>query len=273
MASESDGKRAVVQGIVLASLGILAVNRHFNSSARVSLKTRLGWNDLVTKHFSFNKGQRFYTAITYSLNHHTWRHMAFNTALIYVLGNQMIQSSNYSLPGLIGLTGVSAAATAAAEAPLLKPGSPLIGASGIAMGFLASLAATDPDKLWLMIIPMPGVPITTLQLFEASVAGHIFALMWTGLSTSTRVALRGHLAGLTVGYIFSRFAFSYGENYKMLENSRKQWLRSITSAELVLYWMYLSVRLLLPMPFATEAEKGEMRTKQRFIRRTWKEDF
>ncbi len=274
MAGEDvDVKRGIIHGLVMASVGVFALNRFVNSSARIPLKTRLGWNDFIAEKLCFNRDNRCYTAITYSLNHHSWRHMGFNMALMFTLGSQIADSGRYSVAGLLGLTGGSAVATAIAEAPFLKPGSPLIGASGIAMGYLGSLAAVDPDKVWLMIIPIPGVPITTLQLFQACFFGHVVGLVWVGLTASTRLALRGHLAGLTAGYFLTRSTAGTHDGVPMLENSKQQWLRSITSAELILYWMYLSVRLLLPMPFSTETEIGDMRAKRRFIRRTWKEDF
>lgn len=191
-------------------------------------------------------------------------------ALMYVLGNQLADRPDVSAAALVGLTATSATAAAAAESVALVK--PLVGASGVAMGYLSALTLLDPGKTWLMIFPIPGVPVTTLQLFQGTFAGHVGGLIYKGLFTPTNVAIRGHLGGLVAGLLYTQ-TLQGTTLVETFRGSRHQWERTITSAELVVYWVYLSLRLMLTMPFSSEAEIGTLRTKQRFIKRVWKEDF
>ena len=206
---ETNIKHYVVNGIVLSSIAIFGLNRFFNLSTRIPLQGRRTWNGISTEHLSFNRGHRLYTSLTYALNHHNWRHLAFNMMLVYTFGKQIAECNQYSTSNLMCLTGLSAVSTAAVEAPFLRRGVPLIGASGIAMGYLGSVAASDSDKKWVMAFPIPGMSMSSLELFQMTIAGQILALMWFGINSNIPLALRGHLAALTTGYAFARFA-SYG---------------------------------------------------------------
>lgn len=263
-----DGKRAVVGGLMLMSVGVFAAGRFRRSSTRFSLQSRLRVNEI----FSFtNKGPK-YTMVTYAVNHHGWKHLGINMALLWTLGNEMSLNDNVKLRDLIAVSVLSTAAAAAAEAPFLAPGTPLVGASGLVLGLLGALTVVDPHKSWLMILPVPGVPVTTLQLCQGTLVTHVGLLVLRGVLSPMQMALRGHLAGLAIGYMYAKMMID-SSPYDLVSISNECWKRSITSAELVLYWMYLSVRLWLPKPFATEADVGVLKAKHRFIRRVWKEEI
>ena len=266
-----NAKDVIVKSVIVSSIGLFVVNKRMMNSRFVTFQTRLWWERFVDRNFSFSKSNPIHTCLNYAIFHQSGRHLAFNMALVYVLGNQLASSPLLSAKDMIGVTALSAAATAWTEAPFLDT-SPLVGASGVAMGYLGCLTVLEPEKTWLMVLPIPGVPMTTLQLSQASVAGHVAMLLWKGIYSRTRLALRGHLAGLAMGYLFTR-ARVETEDYDLFNTSKAQWVKSLTSAELVVYWMYLSIRLMLPMPFTNEADVGLLRAKQRFIRRIWKDDF
>ena len=190
--------------------------------------------------------------------------------MMWMLGGQLVDNEKVKTRDLVGLTGVSAVAAAAAEAAILT--SPLVGASGVVMGYLSALAVLDPGKAWLMIFPIPGIPVTTLQLCQATAAGHVGTLIYRGRSVSRGIAIRGHLGAILAGYLYAKIIFG-SQDFDLWRESRMQWERTLTSAELVLYWAYLTVKLALPMPFSTEGDIGDLKTKQRFIKRIWKDDF
>jgi membrane associated rhomboid family serine protease len=266
-----NAKELIVKSVIVSSIGVFILHKRMLSSRFVTFQSRLWWERFVDRNFSFSKSNPIHTCLSYALFHQSGRHLAFNMALVYVLGNQVAASALLSANDMIGVAALSAAATAWTEAPFLGT-NPIVGASGVAMGYLGCLTVLDPEKAWLMVLPIPGVPMTTLQLCQASVVGHVAMLLWKGIYSRTRIALRGHLAGLAMGYLFTRSRVKT-EDYDLFNTSKTQWIKSLTSAELVVYWMYLSIRLMLPTPFTNEGEVGLLRAKQRFIRRTWRDDF
>ena len=229
MCNENQGqlKSMIVNGIVAVSIGIYALNRGINSSARISLKTRIGWNHFVTKSLSFNRENRFYTTLTYPLNHQTFGHLAFNASLVYMLGSELVKSHSFDATEVACLTSSAAVMAALAEAPFLRNGSSLIGASGVAMGYLGCLALSSPGKEWTMIFPIPGLTLTTLQLFQVVSLGHIVALAIGCPAFITSLALRGHVAGLLTGSTFSILFGKTPSKFDFIENSKKQWRKTI----------------------------------------------
>ena len=228
------------------------------------------FNDiLLRKYFSFSPQSHPVSAVFYMLNHATPRHLAFNMMVLWSFGNQLVENPHVRPIHMASLTAFASLLTALSERPWLTTSKPLVGASGVVMAYLASLSVIEPQKTWIMILPIPGVPVTNLQLFQGCVATHIGLLLWNG---ATNIAIRGHLAGMATGYIFAKLFLPF-PNLKLHEISAQNWTRSITSAELTLYWLYLSAKLMIPDPFRSETERGLLRTKRRFIERVWREDF
>jgi membrane associated rhomboid family serine protease len=269
--NDKELKDTLIKGLITGSVVLFGLSRHLNRASSFSIKTRFRWNEIMNSHFAFNglKPTSLHTWASYSLQHSNLRHLGLNMALMFVLGTQLIEDERVPARDLGIITLSSAVSAAAAEAVSLTK--PLVGASGIVMGYLGTLSCLEPSKTWLMILPIPGVPITTIQLAQVTVASHVGLLAYKGLFSPFSVAVRGHLAGLFAGYVLGEFFYSSSSHSEV--NTRQHWQRTLTSAELAVYWMYISIRLMLPMPLMSESEKGLLRTKQRFVRRTWEEEF
>lgn len=193
-------------------------------------------------------------------------------AICWVLGGQLAQSDKVSIRDLAGITASSAVATALAEAPVLSPTRALIGASGIAMGYLGSLTAIDPDKSWVMILPIPGLPVTTLQLGQAVFVAHVGILAWKGILIRSQLALRGHLAGLLGGYIYGQL-ISPDRVSKSIEKSKVQWERTFGTAFLAVYSAYLCVRVALSKPFIMRDEYQRLQLMKDKALQAWRDQL
>jgi membrane associated rhomboid family serine protease len=208
---ERDSKKIVVNTLIISSIAVFAVNKRIKSSTLISMNTRLGWDRFVSRHLSFNRQNPIYTCFTYSITHHSWKHLALNVGLLYVLGNALAESERFKTGDLLGMTAISAVSAAATERPFLRPGIPLVGASGVAMGYLGSLAIAHPDKEWMMMFPFPGFSVTSQQLIQATVGAHILALLWGVQNTTPFVALRGHIGGLVGGAVVAALVCGVSE--------------------------------------------------------------
>jgi hypothetical protein len=183
--------------------------------------------------------------------------------MIWILGNEFVEKENVELRDFFCLSGLGILAGSIGQQR------PLIGASSLVMGLLGGLAVIDPSKTWLMILPIPGVPITNLQLAQATVASHIVAMYIAKAKTIVpKYALTSHVSGLTMGtvYAISVWGWPIGSIW---DDSVTQWNRSLSSAWLAIYWLTLSARI----PFTSDVERGELITKKRFIQRVWREEF
>jgi membrane associated rhomboid family serine protease len=221
-------KKRIVSGIVVPSVGVFAINRLVGSSTRIPFKIVMAWSGFVSKHLSYKKENRFYTVLTYPFNHRTLGHLVLNGSLLYVLGSELAQARDLSANQVGGLTVTGAAAAAIAEAPFLGYGMSVIGASGVVMGYLGFLGLSAPQKEWKMVFPIPGLTLTTLQLFQVVTAGHILALLMIGPGVVTRIALRGHLASLVAGSGMAFLADKYAHNYDFVCNTKSQWRRTFS---------------------------------------------
>jgi membrane associated rhomboid family serine protease len=258
-------KEKVLNGILFASIAVFAVSSRISSSLTFSIQTR----SQVRRFLTFSKHTHPISAFTYIFNHANPKHLAFNTLLLWSFGNQLVNNPEVKLPHFLSLTACGALATALSERPWLADTRPLVGASGVVMAYLASIATVDPEKSWIMILPIPGVPVTSLQLLQGCFVTHIGLLI---SKRFTRVALRGHLGGMAAGYAYSK-VFLPNSDVGIYETSVNHWKRSIVSAEIAAYWIFLSVRLILPDPFLGEAERGLLVTKRRFMERVWREEY
>ena len=261
----SSQKEKALNGIIFTSIAIFALSSKVSSSLAFSLQTR----SRVRHFLAFSKHTHPISAFTYIFNHASPKHLAFNTVLLWSFGNQLVNNPEVKLSHFLSLTAAGALATALSERPWLAATRPLVGASGVVMAYLASMATVDPEKSWIMILPIPGVPVTSLQLLQGCFATHIGLLI---SKRFTRVALRGHLGGMAAGYAFAKL-FLPNSNIDTYATSINHWKRSIVSAEIALYWIFLSLRLTVPDPFLSEAERGLLITKRRFIERVWKEEY
>ena len=216
--------------------------------------------------FTF-RSQNPLTAFSYPLNHSGWRHLGLNMAMVGILGNQLVQIPEVAPKQLAWVMAGSALGTALAESA-----TPLVGASGVVFGMLGALTVLDPQKTWLMIFPLPGVPLTTMQLGQACLVSHLGLLAWRRV---TRIAIRGHIGGLLSGGLLAACMWpDKGSVFQeMLLESQASWRQSLTSAGLVLNWLTLTVELSLLSFFLSETQRGELRSKQRFIRRTWESEL
>jgi len=255
-------KQFLVGGLIAACISVFAIQRHPFFSRFISLRRRV-W---LEENFIFSpKNPKFHTRLTYALNHTSWRHLGFNSVMLAILGREYADKDQVQLSDLVVLGSMSAIAATVAESGKRTP---VIGASGIVMGLLGGLGVIDPNKTWLMILPIPGVPVTTMQLAQGTLLSHVVALSFFRRHAPSKYALASHLGGLTMGVLYSATRYD-GYKQEFVSESLKQWNRTLSSAWLVVYWLYLSARI----PFSHDGDKGELITKKRFIQRVWKEEF
>ncbi len=163
--TETFKKDLILKGFLGACVGVFA----FPRIGRVLLRnTRM--TSFVNEHFSFSPANptRIHTRITYAFNHANATHLVFNAAMLWMLGKELVFDPRVNSAHLTTLMTVSAASASFAESSLFATtGSfsrPMVGASGIAMGFLGALAVLDPNKTWLMMFPIPGLTLTSHQM-------------------------------------------------------------------------------------------------------------
>ena len=254
-------KSIFVNALVLSSVAVFALNRHISNSMRFPFHWQHRWQNFVSGHLSFYTPKRVHTSLTYALSHRNWGHLGMNMVMCWVLGKELARADKVSTADLTAITSSSAVATALAEVPVLSPARTLIGASGIAMGYLGALTVTDPNKSWVMVLPIPGLPVTTLQLGQASILGHLGILAWKGVRTQSQLALRGHVAGFLAGHLYAQCLVPHGET-NVIQSSKEQWKRSVITAGLAMYFAYVSVRLALSKPFIDRESIEKLKTQK-----------
>lgn len=101
-------------------------------------------------------------------------------------------------------------------------GSPIIGASGGAMGLLSALAVYKPRKIGLVL----GIPAPMYMVL----AGYLI-INFAGITGSSSVAYEAHLFGLFTGSIFGLWLRDSGEKRKKKEKELKKNKRAVDEEE------------------------------------------
>jgi membrane associated rhomboid family serine protease len=272
------GKDNVLKGFMGVCAGVFVGPRFFRSVCKNSFRMHMRIENTMYKHFTFSPhAPSWITRFSYSVNHANLRHFAFNMAMIWVLGKELVNDPRVQTSHMAGVMATSAVAGSIAESVFVSHVSrPMVGASAVAMGLMGTLAVLDPHKTWLMIFPIPGVTVTSQQLLQVTFIGHIAAIIWKWRSIHPgTIALKGHLGGLVAGYLFAKFMYpgdiqptwSDGD---FVEVSVQQWQRTFSGAWLAVYWAYLTAQFHTTKFFLTPEEQGMLLTKKRFVQRTWR---
>ena len=258
-------KRYMLHSIIGVSVGLFAYKRHVSASRHVSMRHRLKLDELLRKKFVYmHEKSSIGSRVGYAFNHATWAHLGTNMLLMYLFGRDLVDDERVSVGDFGTLIFSSAiAATVAHRKPV-----PMIGSSGIVMGLLGGLALLDPSKIWILILPIPGVPVTNMQLAQGILASHLIAISMR-MRVASKYALMGHIGGLSAGLGVTGIRHLNSVSSYSISDFSNQWSKTFSSAGLVLYWFILSARL----PFTSESQKGEMLAKRRFIERSLRDQY
>ena len=269
--NESEEKRVFLFSMILASMGLFVYKKHvvLNPSRHVSMRHRLKVDELIGKYFIYSAtsspNQSQISRIGYAFNHASWLHLGANMTLLYLFGRDFVDNEKVTCRQFMMTSMVSSVAASLAH----RNSRPMIGSSGIVMGLLGGLAVLVPAKTWLLILPVPGVPVTNMQLAQAVVASHFVALL-SDSRFASKYAMMAHLGGLVAGSAATALVQSEKVEFANgVRESLGQWKRSFSCAALVLYWFWLSAQI----PLAANVEEGELRTKRRFIERSLDDQY
>lgn len=265
--NDTDEKRFLLYSLMAVSVGFYAYKRHvlISPSLHVSMRHRLKVDELVRKNFVYaHKKSSVGSRLGYAINHASLTHLGSNMLLMYLFGRDLIEDDRVNIGQFGSLIFSSAIAATVAH----RKSVPMIGASGIVMGLLGGLALLDPTKIWILILPIPGVPVTNMQLAQGVLASHLIA-MTTRLRFASNYALMGHIGGLLAGVAVTGISNrNTPEPYTKAE-FLNQWSKTFSCAGLVLYWFLLSAKI----PFMNESKRGEAVVKRRFIERSLKDQY
>jgi membrane associated rhomboid family serine protease len=267
MRNEDEEKRAILLSMMVFSVSFFAYKKHVALSRHVSLRRRLSVDDVVRQNFVYtNRSSNLQSRIGYAFNHKNLIHLSSNMMLMYLFGRDLVEDKRVSWKQFGGMAiGSALAATVAHRTPV-----PMIGASGIVMGLLGELALLDPNKTWMLVLPIPGVPVTNMQLAQGVLVSHLVAI-GLKLRMAARYALMGHVGGLLTGgacVVAANQAEIQKQGVSITE-SLIAWRKTFHCTGLVLYWFFLSARI----PLTSGPLKGELLTKQRLIERSLDDQY
>ena len=231
------------------SVGVLSVSRFCRNKTFLSF----------TPHQS-----PWYTYFSYAVNHSSWQHLGLNMAMMWVVGSQLVEKDNVSVKQMGWL--MSGTALGAAGMHQIFSKQPIVGASGIVFGLLGALSVVDPEKTSMLLFPIPGVPVTNMQLTQITLLTHVGMIL---RKSNTRMALWAHLGGLLSGMFLSAYMWKLPlVDTDAYTRSIDSWVRTVNSSVLVLNWLAISVQLLLGF-----GDEAILVSKKRFIKRSWREEF
>lgn len=265
--NEVDDKRFLLVSTIAVSVGFFVYKRHVLGyhSRYVSMRHRLRFDELVRRNFVYSYPKSTISSrLGYAFNHASWSHLGTNMMLMYIFGRDLVEDERVSLGQFGSIVFCSTIAATLAH----RKSVPMIGSSGIVMGLLGGIALLDPTKTWILILPVPGVPVTNMQLAQGILASHLIAIGMK-LRVASKYALAGHIGGLFAGIVVTWF---YKNQSLGSYNSREffnQWSKTFSCAGLVLYWFLLSARV----PFTGDADRGELLAKRRFLERSLNDQY
>ena len=267
MRNDDEEKRAILFSMMVFSVSLFAYKKHVVVSRHVAMRHRLRMEDFVKQNFVYmHQRSNLRSRVGYAFNHKNFIHLTSNMVLMYLFGRDLVEDARVSWKQFGEITIASAvAATVTHRKPV-----PMIGASGIVMGLLGSLALLDPNKTWMLVLPIPGVPVTNLQIAQGILVSHFVAISLR-LRMASRYALMGHVGGLLAGgacVVAAGLADIKRSRSDMFE-SIDYWRKTFNCTGLVLYWFLLSVQI----PFRSGSVKGELLTKQRLIERSLDDQY
>lgn len=150
---------------------------------------------------------RVHTLLTSAVSHQGTLHFAINTYGLCLFGG--LAAETLSTPELGVLLAASGAGSSAMHA-LCHPRNPVLGASGVLMGLVTADGLLEPEKQFHMILPVPGLTLSMLQVsdlaFASNLLGFLLLRRWLGT-----VAWTAHLGGTAVGLGYSCGAWCGGD--------------------------------------------------------------
>jgi len=176
---------------------------------------------------------RIHTLLTSTASHQAPVHFCINTYGLFLFGSLAAQGlSSPEMASLLAVSGVGASLTHV----LCHPRVPVIGSSGALMGLLTVGSLMEPGHQFLMLLPVPGMTVSMLQLadlaFLTNVLGFFVLRHWL-----PGVAWAAHLGGTAAGFGFataftrcgdSRFHDPWSVHAR---RCKRDWLHTVNSFE------------------------------------------
>lgn len=178
---------------------------------------------------------RFHTLLTSTMSHQKPLHFAVNIYGLALFGGAAAEQLESKELGVLLVTcGVGASGSHA----LLHPKTPVMGASGVLMGLLTADSLLQPERQYKMLLPIPGLTLTTLQVSDLALVANLFGFLVLRPWLPT-CAWAAHLGGTFAGLGFaciSRRCCGDASRFKdpvrlHVEQTAKDWERTAESME------------------------------------------
>jgi len=196
----TNGEHPVLALMMAANVGIFALWLSQSWRRSPSKVEAMLWRHFICSRENLLAG-RFHTIFTSAFSHATFLHFFLNASILDVLFRGLSTdltsgdfATLYFTSGLAGLV------------QIMISNNPVLGASAVAMSLIFVDSVLHPQKTYMMIFPLPGLGITSLQLGQLSIGVNLamtLRMILTG--KQSRIAWAAHIFGSMVGAGFVAF--------------------------------------------------------------------
>lgn len=181
---------------------------------------------------------RVHTLFTSTVSHQRAAHFAMNAYGIGLFGCVAAETlSGRELGILLGVCGASSSACHV----MCHPRSPVLGASGALMGLIAVDALLQPEHRFYMVLPVPGLTLSMLQVADLALAANLLGFLVLRQRLGA-VAWAAHLGGTAAGLGYACGALwngdcRFGHPVRLhAELCASDWFKTADSMEVGLDW-------------------------------------
>lgn len=154
---------------------------------------------------------RWHSFFLSGFSHMTLGHLFVNCFGLYVLLGPDCLGQWLSSREVLGAYLLASGAGAILQA--IYTGNRVIGASAAVMAFFAVESLVEPMKRFILLFPIPGLTVTSLQLAEGLWVTNVLLFLANHLrGKRSHVAWLGHVVGMAVGAIAGYWNYATGDD-------------------------------------------------------------
>eukprot|EP00919_Chromeraceae_sp_WS-2016_P023005 GHVR01054707.1.p1 GENE.GHVR01054707.1~~GHVR01054707.1.p1 ORF type:complete len:257 (+),score=54.89 GHVR01054707.1:424-1194(+) len=146
---------------------------------------------------------RVHTLFTNMLGHIGIFHLIFNLMAFRVFYDR-IESYISQQDILLSILFISGFSSLLHSIHHIKTGLPAMGLSSVVCGLAAMTASLCPNEIFILLLPIPGLMLSSIQLFDLLFFSNFIAVIFCNKITS-RIAWHGHFYGCLAGIIVSEY--------------------------------------------------------------------
>lgn len=196
----------VVLGAVGAHVAVFALWRLARRGGGPSWLPRVLGGHALCSRAHLERG-RVHTLVTSTWSHQGALHFAMNTYGLFVFGSVAAEVLS---PRELGVLLASCGTGSSLCHVFCHPRTAVLGASGVLMGLVTADGLLDPERRWYMILPLPGLTLSMLQVADATLVANLTGFLLFRHRFGT-VAWAAHLGGTAAGLGFACGAWWRGD--------------------------------------------------------------